>query len=161
MNEKKLEQSIANEANLLKGKSLYFVYQKQQHMFLKTQSSQPIKEVEMLKNECYEKAKGAILHLGNAQDHGLLDTEGSRYLDYAMIDYLRETNNLGNCQRCLLCRRKAKLRRSHVYPKSILKKIARDLIEGQDHEVFTNIAVKVVTRSAGGMTPRSATLLQQ
>ena len=152
VSEKKLEQSIANEANLLKGKSLYFVYQKQQHMFLKTQSSQPIKEVEMLKNECYEKAKGAILHLGNVQDHGLLDTEGSRYLDYAMIDYLRETNNLGNCQRCLLCRRKAKLRRSHVYPKSILKKIARDLIEGQDHKVFTNIAVKVVTRSAGGMT---------
>ena len=152
VNENKLEQLIANEAHLLNGKSLYFVYQKRQHMFLKTQSSQPIKEVETLKKECYEKAKGTILHLGIAQDHGFLDTEGSRYLDYAMIDYLRETNNLGNCQRCLLCRKKAKLRRSHVYPRSILKKIARDLIEGQDHKVFTNITVKVVKRSAGGMT---------
>lgn len=150
--EDKLEQSMANEANLLNGKSLYFAYQNEQHMFLKTRSSQPIKQVESLKNECYEKAKRAIFLLGIAHDLGFLDEEGSRCLDFAMIDYLRETNNLSNCQRCLLCRKRSKVRRSHIYPKSILKKIARDLMEGHDHKVFTHVPGKVVTRSAGGLS---------
>lgn len=126
------DQSMANEAKLLKAKSLFFHYQNKQHVFLQKRGEGDIKKVEKLKKECYECAKEAILLLGIALDHNFLDEEGSKLLDFAMIDYLRETNDLNYCQRCLLCRRKTKLRKSHIFPKSILKYIATDMITGED-----------------------------
>lgn len=87
-----------------------------------------------------------------AQDFDFLDDEGSKLLDCAMIDYLRETNNLNSCQRCLLCRKKAKLRRSHIFPKSVLKAIASDLRVGDDHKVFSSMIGKVIKKSAGEAT---------
>lgn len=123
-----------------------------QHIFLQSRGEEAIKGVELFKQECYKYAKEAILLLGAAQDHDFLDKEGSRLLDFAMIDYLRETNDLGHCQRCLLCHRKVKLKRSHVYPKSILKDIAADLISGKDHKVFSTMIGKMVKKSAGEAT---------
>lgn len=148
----KLDQSVVNEAKLLKGKSLFFSYQNMQQVFLRRRGSDAIKHIEILKHECYEKARRAILLLGTAQDHGFLDEEGSKLLDYAMIDYLRETNNLNSCQRCLLCRKKTKLKRSHIFPKCILKEIATDLRKGEDHKVFSSMIGKVVKKSAGEAT---------
>lgn len=146
------DQAIVNEAKLLKGKSLFFHYQSMQHVFLQRRGAEAIKEVEKLKQECYDSTKEAILILGSAQDHDFLDEEGLKLLDFAMIDYLRETNDLNSCERCLLCHRKTKLRRSHVFPKSILKDIAADLITGDDHKVFSTMVGKIVKKSAGEMT---------
>ena len=147
-----VDQAVVNEAKLLKGKSLFFHYQSMQHVYLQKRGEEVIKEVEKLKQECYDSTKEAILILGSAQDHSFLDEEGSKLLDFAMIDYLRETNDLNRCQRCLLCRKKTKLRRSHVFPKSILKDIATDLITGDDHKVFSTMVGKIVKKSAGEMT---------
>ena len=69
-----------------------------------------------------------------------------------MIDYMRETNCLNNCKRCLLCRKKTVLRRSHLLPKFILKAIAEDLIVGDDHKVFVPLIGKAVKKSAGEAT---------
>ena len=146
-----LDLSIVNEAKLLKGKSLFFSYQNMQRIYLRRRSLDPVKEVEALKVECYEKAREVILLLGTAEDHSFLDEEGSKLLDCAMIDYLRETNNLSSCQRCLLCRKKAKLRRSHVFPKCILKNIAKDLSSGEDdHKVFCSMIGKIVKKKSAG-----------
>ena len=147
----KLSLSVVNEAKLLKGKSLFFSYQNKQQIYLRRRALDSIKEVEALKHECYEKAREAILLLGTAEDYSFLDEEGSRLLDSAMIDYLRETNNLNSCQRCLLCRRKSKLRRSHVFPKCILKDIAKDLSSREDdHKVFCSMIGKVVKKKSAG-----------
>ncbi len=142
-------ESTVNEAKLLKGKSLYFCYQSMQQIFMRKRGSESIKQIEKLKKDCYEKAREAIVLLGTAQDYGFLDEEGSKLFDCAMIDYLRETNSLNNCQRCLLCRRKKKLRRSHIFPKSILKSIATDLRTEKDHKVFATMIGKIVKKSAG------------
>jgi len=124
-----VEQAIADEANLLRGKSLYYT-----------------------KQQCYRKAREAIILLGRAHDYGFLDEEGSELLDCAMIDYVRETNSLNNCERCLLCRRKSELRRGHVLPNSILKQIAKDFVVEGDHKVFIPLIGKAVKKSAGECT---------
>lgn len=147
-----VEQAIADEANLLKGKSLYYTYQSEQQVFVETRSSLPVKTAEKLKQQCYRKAREAIILLGRAHDYGFLDEEGSELLDCAMIDYVRETNSLNNCERCLLCRRKSELRRSHVLPNSILKQIAKDFVVEGDHKVFIPLIGKAVKKSAGECT---------
>ena len=71
---------------------------------------------------CYNKARVVITLFGNLLDGGHIDEnhECSKLLDLAMIDYLQGTNNLRDCGRCLLCRKRAKLKRSHMWPKSLL-----------------------------------------
>lgn len=146
-----IDLSVVNEAKLLKGKSLFFNYQSMQQVYLRRRAIDPIKKVQRLKQQCYEKAKEAILLLGTASDHNFLDKEGSEILDYAMIDYLREMNDLKSCQRCLLCRKKTKPKRSHVFPKCILKDIAKDFSLGDnDHKVFCSMIGKVVNKKSAG-----------
>ena len=150
----KLNPCLANEAKLYKGKSLFYSYQNMQQVYLRRRALDSIKEVEFFKHQCYERAREAILLLGTALDYNFIDEEGSNVLDVAMIDYLRETNNLNSCQRCLLCRKKTKLRRSHVVPKFILKDIAKDFTtEENDHKVFSSLIGKVTKpKSAGEVT---------
>lgn len=70
---------------------------------------------------CYEKAKDCIELLGSClDDFGRLDVEVSRMLDFALVDYSIETNGLDELKRCVLCRKKGKLHRSHLFPRSIL-----------------------------------------
>ena len=112
----------------------------------------PLKDSEKIKEECYAKTKECILLLGNAYDNAFLDSEGDQLLSLAMIDLVRETNSLNQCKRCLLCRNKAALQRSHIFPKSILKEIASDMVVGHDHKVFMPLLGKRVKKSAGEAT---------
>ena len=48
-------------------------------------------------------------------------------LDIAMIDYSRATNKLSDYARCLLCLKKAKLCRSHVFPRNILERFCSSM----------------------------------
>ena len=70
-----------------------------------------------------------------------------------MIDYVRETNSLKDCKRCLLCLKRADLRCSHIVPKSILKKIAKDLVVKKDEQkVFVPLLGKTIKKSPAEST---------
>ena len=147
-----LNKIVVNEARLLKGKSLFYTYQREQNLFRKYRGSLSVKEAENLKQQCYQKTRECIIILGSLYDCGDLDEEGSKLLDFAMIDYMRETNCLNSCRRCLLCRNKAVLRRSHLFSKFILKGIAEDLVVEGDHKVFIPMIGKAVKKSFGEVT---------
>ena len=108
------------QASLLKAKAYFQIYRSEQRR-IKTAVMQP-KEFHQKHAACYKKAKVAIALLGNLLDSCHIDEnhECSKLLDLAMIDYLQATNNLRDCGRCLLCRKRAKLKRSHMWPKSLL-----------------------------------------
>ena len=74
--------------------------------------------------------------LGKAHDYHYIDTEGSKLLDFAMLDYLREANKLGDCNRCMLCRNWAELRSSHVVPFSVLNELSTDRITDRNKQVM-------------------------
>lgn len=114
-------QDITNEDNnstlLLKGKALFHVFQQQQQSLQVCTLS--AKEYHLKRALCYNNAMEVIRLLGTALDCGYIDEDGSFFLDQAMIDHLREVNSKDR-HRCLLCRKKTKLRRSHAWPNSLL-----------------------------------------
>lgn len=150
-----VKQETLNRAKLLKGKALYHSYQKQQLRFMKERQFIPECEVHDRIKCVYNKAKEAILLLGNALDNNFLDDEGSRFLDFAMMDYMRETNQLYDCRRCLLCReRKEKndIRQSHFIPKSILKKLGKEFVSEGDHKFLLPMDGRISLKSPGECT---------
>ena len=143
-----------NSAKLLKGKALYCCSQDKLLPFLSMKSTiDPVHEFPKLMNECLAEMKESILLLGTANDHNFLDDDGSKLLDWAMIDFIREANKLDACSRCLLCRRKTSLKRSHIYPRSVLKEIANSFISEGEHRIFLHeLKGKLSMKSAGEIT---------
>lgn len=82
--------------------------------------------------------KKVILTLGILVDEGAIDEEGSKVLDLAMTEYIRTTNNLNACRRCLLCRSKSQLRSSHVIPHFILAGFAKGMRRSTSKKVYTS-----------------------
>jgi len=73
-------------------------------------------------DQCATKAKLAVQDLGFALDQGILDKEGSYLMDISMLHFVRIKQQLRDCNRCLLCRRRGmKLKESHTWPKFLLK----------------------------------------
>lgn len=110
------------QAKITKGKACFYVYKRKLQYVLVNDNITATKEGRtLLYNECFNRMMEAIVLLGNGLDQNLLDKEGSKLLDWAMIDCLSTTNQLDKCKRCLLCRQKRSLRRSHVWPEFIAK----------------------------------------
>jgi len=114
-----------NQAKLLKGKALFYVYQPMVCYLLKRRQEIERPEERILKDECFLIMKETIQILGTALDLGYLDSEGSKLLDWAMMDCVRETNQLNLCKRCLMCRASRNLRRSHIWPKFNLQRVSK------------------------------------
>ena len=131
---KDAQNELVNNCKVLLGKNLATKYTQEQRWL--EFEMEYFSTVELGKNEavknCYDKARNAIFQLGYALDKGILDDEGSMLLDFAMMDYTREINELNNCHRCLLCRKHKKLSRSHICPLSIIKEIAKASNEDYD-----------------------------
>ena len=100
---------------LTQGKALFHIYCTEQEILRK----QHVPKNLTRHSACYSNTKLAINLLGSLLDKDLLNDEGSRILDLCMIDYIHQTNQ--SCQRCLLCRKKGKLKKSHIWPKAILE----------------------------------------
>ena len=116
------KQKIKCMAKLLKGKAVFHCYQRKMmyYMVEKSEISKP--DEKTLINECFRCISESIDYLGTALDEVYIDQEGSRLLDWAMIDCTRETKWLNQCKRCFLCRRfDDHLCRSHVFPKFLLE----------------------------------------
>ena len=130
-----LEDSRA--AKLLYAKALFHVYKKEQRSLSKYASDK--KKYSLQHTSCYLKAKEVILKLGAALDYGHLDREGSKFLDLSMIDYVEEKNDLNSCKRCVLCRNKAPLKRSHLWPEALLQLYKSGVESPANHKLFSKI----------------------
>lgn len=136
LNTHNLKQS--NEAKLLYAKALFCLFQKEQRSLSKFSYS--IKKYRVLHQSCYSKAKEVIKLLGAAADGEYLDAEASKFLDLSMITYVSETNNLHSCKRCVLCRKKTPLRRSHLWPESLLRLYKSGVDSPASHKLFYKIS---------------------
>ena len=116
--------SIADghQAHLYKAKCLYNLYRRE-HEYLCRHFELLSKQVADQKTSvCYSKAEECIRLLSILLDNKEIDSEGSIMLDQAMLDYIHKTNKLNKLRRCLLCRMKTNLKKSHLWPKSFLKR---------------------------------------
>lgn len=110
----------------LLGKANFHIYQQMQfelrkHLRLQFQFTPKYQEMH---RKCYQLARSTIDLLGTALDENLLiQSDELKMLDLAMLDYIMEAK--GGHNRCLLCLKKAKLRKSHYFPKSLLESFCR------------------------------------
>lgn len=125
-------------AKLLYAKALFHLHMKCQRSLKKFSSD--LKQYRLQHKSCYSKAKEVIIKLGTALDEKYLDTEGSKFLDLSMIEYVNETNNLKSCKRCVLCRNKTDLKRSHLWPESLLRLYMSGVDSPANHKLFYKIS---------------------
>ena len=78
--------------------------------------------------------------LGEVLDDGCLDDEGSKLLDLSMIEYVKGTTSLKPCRRYLLCHQKASLKKSHLWPESLLCLYQAGVTTPHDKKIFHKIS---------------------
>ena len=137
------------------GKANFQIYRSTQHQLEKEADLHKIysKSGQIKYKECYQKAKATVSLLGAVCDNGLLETdEEFQMLDVAMIDYMLSTNSL---DRCLLCHKKAKLQRSHYFPKALLEEFC------QGFSAPTNLKIlrPGASHTGSDMSPKEFTFL--
>lgn len=141
-----------SKTKLLKGKSMFHAYQPALRFIMMNKQSLPKREVKQLLDECFPHMKEAIALLGDVLERSSLDAEGSKLLDLAMMDCIRETNQLNKCKRCLLCRERNELCRSHIWPESIIKQVSERKFGNKHAKNIMFGSEKNLLRSPGGVT---------
>ena len=109
------------EACLFKAKALFHLYRREQEYLHRHLSSLNQQDANHKTTSCYSKVEECIKLLSKAYDIKTIDSEGSKMLDQSLLDYIRETNKLNKLKRCLLCRTRSELKRSHLWPRSFLR----------------------------------------
>ena len=140
------------QAMVTKGKASFYVYKRKfQQVVLNDNLRATPEGRNVLYNECFSRMKEAISLLGYGLDENMLDKEGSELLDWAMFDCLSTTNQLNKCNRCLLCRQKRSLSRSHVWPKFIALSLQDDQSLDDERNIIFGLD-KHQLKSAGACT---------
>ena len=131
--------SLHGMVRQLRGKCFAYLHQKQLfHIMIQAglDVAVPLKGRNLV-DQCANSAKAAVKDLGFALDHGVLDEEGSYLMDIAMLHYVRIKNQLRDCNRCLLCRRRGvKLKESHTCPRFVLKEVIK-----KENEVLEDLGI--------------------
>ena len=130
---------MKNVSLLYRGKSFYHLYRKEQSHFQEVSSTLPRKEFYLRQRNIYEKAGEVINNLGSLLDtnsKSFVDDEMLLFLDISMIDVAIQVNNLKEYSRCLLCLKRAKLRKSHLCPDSIIRAFASGLENTKNKRIF-------------------------
>ena len=124
--EEKKHEELKHQAILLKGKAVFYNYQRKMQYLMEKKVTILRSDEKRLISECFNSMKEAINLLGFTLDNLYIDKEGSKLLDWAMMDCVRESNNLKLCSRCLLCRRHGvSLCKSHIFPRFMLKNVSK------------------------------------
>ncbi len=145
--------SLSNKHYLFKGKSLFHLYRREQGFLTRYSDTLSDQEIISRRSSCYKKAEECIKILGVALDNECIDSEGSRMLDIAMSDYIRETNKLNNLKRCLLCRKKRSLMKSHLWPRSFLRRYSYSRVHDISSRIFISFhSLKPREKSPGEVT---------
>ena len=121
------DEKVQQKALALKGKALYYIFKSEKRSLKKSASRAAV-------SSCYNKAREAINLLGLAIDNGV-DGVAERLLDQVHFDYIRKTRS-PDLVRCLLCRKKRKLKASHVWPNSVLKHLLKCMCSSEK-QVFS------------------------
>ena len=121
------DEEVQRRALDLKGKALYYVFKSEKRSLKKGASR-------ITFTSCYNKAREAINLLGLTIDSEV-DRVAERLLDQVHFDYVRKTRS-PDLVRCLLCRKKRKLKASHVWPNSVLKHLLKCMCSPQQ-QVFS------------------------
>ena len=138
---------------LLKGKSLFYLYRREQDLLDRYSINLNDEEINFKRSSCYKTAEECIKMLGAALDQESIDSEGSKMLDLAMLDYIRETNKLNNLKRCLLCRKKKTLMKSHLWPRSFLRRYSSSRGQDISSRIFISFhSLKPREKSPGEVT---------
>ena len=132
------EFTLRDRIKLLAGKSLYYLAVNEQRML--TKYAADIKSYKLEHEKCFSKIKQVIIMLGETLDDGCIDDEGFKILDFSMIKYVQGTNNLKSCRRCVLCRQKASLKKSHLWPESLLRLFQAGVDTPPGKKVFHHIS---------------------
>lgn len=139
-----------NKLRRFRGKSLFHLYRREQEYLFRHSSTLNDQEIIQRRSSCYEKAEECIKLLGTELDQGCIDPEGSKMLDIAMLDYIREINKLYNFKRCLLCRKKRGLMKSHLWPRSFLRRYSCSRMQDISSKIFISFnSLKPREKSAG------------
>ena len=108
--------------------------------FINTKKYSPKEDIPLhKKKDALGEVKRVILTLGILVDDNTIDDEGRKYLDLAMVEYIRVTNNLSACQRCLLCYSKTQLKSSHVIPNFVLSGFAKGMKSTSSKKVYCTL----------------------
>jgi len=143
------------QALLLKAKCLYHLYRKEQEYLNRHYSTFNQQVANEKMNICYSKTEECIRLLSSLLDSNDIDSEGSRILDQSMLDYIHRTNKLNKLRRCLLCRRRHDLKRSHLWPKSFLKRYHSCTSSSTSSRVYVSCASHLISpkeKSPGELT---------
>ena len=146
------DDDLKNQCKLLKGKSLFYQYQKKAFYLIDKKQSLSKVEQKRLEDECFFHIKETIALLGNTLDCFIIDEEGSKLLDWAMMDCLQLTNQLNLCKRCLMCRQKtSEIRRSHMWPEFLHREVFKSQLPVESHKskLFVFGMDKYQLKSAG------------
>ena len=127
-----------DDAKLCKGKALFHLYRNQQKLLKNTSQSMSHERFHEKQKLCHSDNEEVIALLGYSLDQKLINVqdEASKMIDLAMIDYIWEANDLKSCERCLLCRKKAELRRSYLCPKELLDHFTSEITLPEDRKIF-------------------------
>lgn len=167
------------ELQLYKGKALYHIYQARQRMLRGLSNKQ-----ELLRGHqaCYAIAREVLIVLGRAKDDGYIDDDmmSQRMLDFAMMDYMLETNKLKEIKRCFLCLHRqqhqastpvtagpksmlpdANIKRSHLIPHGVIRRLTKadDKKQQDTKKASKNVVFGVSgTKMDSERTPATATV---
>ena len=133
------------QAVLSKAKCLYHLYRKEQEYLNRHYSTFNQQVANEKMNSCYTKTEECIKLLSTLLDSSEIDSEGSRILDQSLLDYIHRTNKLNKLKRCLLCRTKSDLKRSHLWPKSFLKRYHSHTSSSTSSRVFVSCASHLIS----------------
>ncbi len=120
---------------LYKGKALFHLYQQLQVLLLRSEKyAEVTAELKQERKNVYSKAKEVITILGSLKGRNVSDGESERFLDIALMDYIRELNSKPDIRMkigrervdvfyCMLCHEKQPIQRSHIVPEAVLRAI--------------------------------------
>lgn len=153
------------ELELYKGKARYHMYQARRRMLRGLCDQQ---EFLRGRQACYEMTREVLKVFGHAKDDGYIedDVMTQKMLDFAMMDYILETNKLEEMKRCFLCLQKqqhlkgsasksaeicegpkskpqdANIKRSHLIPHGVIKRLTK--ADGEKQQATQNSSKNVV-----------------
>ena len=129
------EQNIFLSALVHKAKCLYRIYREKLNLY-ELLCEQDAKKYRNIMDD----VKTVIEILGMALDQEVIDDEGRKFLDIAMMNLIRGSNELHKLKhsRCMLCLRgNRKLQKSHIYPRAGLKTFSDSIERREGERLFT------------------------
>ena len=129
------DQNMFLSALVYKAKCLYCMYRQK----LSTYELLCEQDVKKYKN-IMDDVKSVVEILGMALDKNVIDDEGRKFLDIAMMNLIRGSNELNKLKysRCMLCLRgDCKLQKSHIYPRAGLKTFSDSVERREGGKLFT------------------------